>query len=68
MGVGRGAWVCGVWVVGGGGCERAQTRVVKEARVWPSPWVTVVMQRAGKASIVGIAVFDIVQPNGKIGW
>ena len=26
------------------------------------------MQRAGMVSIVGIAVFDIVQPNGEIGW
>ena len=26
------------------------------------------MKRAGMVSIVGMAVFDIVQPNGKTGW
>ena len=26
------------------------------------------MKRAGMVSIVGIAVFDVVQPDGEIGW
>ena len=59
----------GWWVVGG----ELWVRVTPNARGEGTACLAITMghsddrERAGMVSIVGMAVFDIVQPNGKIG-
>ena len=62
--MGRGCVECGWWWV----------RVSPNARGEGSACLAITMghsgemKRAGMVSIVGIAVFDVVQPDGEIGW